>query len=202
MAQEVHDVVGHGLAAIQMQADIAIHLAESRPEQGLTALRAISSASRSALTELREALREADPDSEDAGPPRAPAASLARLGELCARVRAAGIDLAAEILGEQRSLSAPVDLAAYRIVQEALTNIVKHAVTPQASITLAYDSQGITLTVSSRHDGSLIVEGFGLRGIRRRTTQLNGTASIQAGETFSVRVTLPDPVHSSTDGNG
>lgn len=193
MAQEVHDVVGHGLAAIQMQADIAIHLAESRPEQGLTALRAISSASRSALAELREALRDSASSGDESGAPRSPAASLARLDDLCARIRAAGIDLTVVVTGPVRPLSAAADLAAYRIVQEALTNIVKYAPSPQASIALDYDASGLTMKVSSPYDNSPIIEGFGLGGIRRRAAHLGGAVTIRADDDFTVQAFLPDP---------
>lgn len=204
LAQEVHDVVGHGLAAIQMQADIALHLAHSRPEQGFTALRAISSASSSALAELRETLREVVPGTEA---PLAPAAGLARLEDLCSRIRAAGVEVELRISGQPQPLSAAVDLAAYRIVQEALTNIVKHAMSPRALVEIDYlDGDGnagfagagsasgaaVTVTVSSPHDGSAIVEGFGIGGIRRRVAALEGSVTIRAGETLRVQVGLPE----------
>ncbi|ODU06347.1 MAG: hypothetical protein ABS81_04855 [Pseudonocardia sp. SCN 72-86] len=192
IAQEVHDVVGHGLAAIQMQADIALHLAATKPEQGITALRAISTASSAALAELREALREVVPAAGGEQAPRAPAAGLARLDALCERIRAAGVDVHLSISGEPRPLASVVDLAAYRIVQEALTNVVKHAMSPQAAVELAYSDDGITLTVSSPHDGSAIQDGFGIRGIRRRVATLDGTVAIRAGENLRVHVTLPD----------
>lgn len=192
LAQEVHDVVGHGLAAIQMQADIALHLAHSKPEQGLKALEAISAASSSALVELREALRKVVPDGEDGGAPRSPAAGLARLDELCDRIRAAGVDVDLSITGTVRPVAAAVDLAAYRIVQEALTNIVKHAMSPRAVVELMYSTEDLTVGVSSPHDGSAIVEGFGIRGIRRRVASLGGTVAVRAGESLRLHVMLPD----------
>lgn len=192
IAGEVHDVVGHGLSAIQMQADIALHLAHSRPEQGLKALEAISAASSSALLELRETLREVVPGGEGEGAPRTPAAGLSRLDELCDRIRAAGVDVELSIAGTPRPVGAAVDLAAYRIVQEGLTNIVRHAMSPRAVVGLEYSPAGLSVTLTSPHDGSAIVEGFGIRGIRRRVAALGGTVSILVGESLRVHVILPD----------
>lgn len=190
VAQEVHDVVGHGLAAIQMQADIALHLAVSKPEQGITALRAISDASSAALAELREALREVAPAAHHEAS-RAPSAGLAHLAELCARIRTAGVDVHVSIVGEPQPLPAAVDLAAYRIVQESLTNVVKHAVSPQATVELNHRPDALTMTITSPHDGTAIGEGFGIRGIRRRAAGLGGTVTIRAGEELQLRVLLP-----------
>ncbi|WP_181274238.1 sensor histidine kinase [Brevibacterium oceani] len=200
LAQEVHDVVGHGLSAIQMQADIALHLAETKPEQGITALRAISTASSSALVELREALRAVDPaDDGKAAAPRSPAAGLARLDDLCSRIRAAGVEVELRIRGRQRALPAALDLAVYRIVQEALTNVVRHAVSPHAYVAIDHlgdgregGESGVTVTVTSPHDGSAIVEGIGIGGIRRRVTALGGRVTIRAGETLRIQATLPE----------
>lgn len=206
LSQEVHDIVGHGLSAIQMQADIALHLAEAKPEQAITALRAISTASSSALVELREALRAADPDEDGkTAAPRSPAVGLARLDDLCSRIRAAGVEVELRISGRPRPLSAALDLAAYRIVQEALTNVVRHAVSPHADVTIDHlgdggedddggegGESGVTVTVTSPHDGSAIVEGFGIGGIRRRVTALGGTVTVRAGETLRVQATLPE----------
>lgn len=192
VAGEVHDVVGHGLAAIQMQADIALHLAHIRPEQGLKALEAISTASSSALVELREALRELAPGGEGEGAPRVPAAGLSRLDELCDRIRAAGVDVEVSIVGTPRSVAAAVDLAAYRIIQEALTNIVRHAMSPRAVVELEYSPADLSVSVTSPHDGSAIAEGFGIRGIRRRVSSLGGTVAIRVGESLRVHVILPD----------
>jgi signal transduction histidine kinase len=200
IAHEVHDVVGHGLAAIQMQADIALHLASAKPEQGILALRAISAASSAALVELRDALREIVPPDRAQGS-RSPAAGLARLDDLCQRIRTAGVDVRLTVTGEPRRVDDAVDLAAYRIVQESLTNVVKHAVSPRATVELEYSLDGIALTITSPHDGTAVHEGFGIRGIRDRVSTLGGTVAIRAGESLQLRITLPDreSVASSTD---
>lgn len=189
LAHEVHDVVGHGLAAIQMQADIALHVAPSKPEQAARALAAISAASAAALSELRDALSAVAPASgADA---RSPVVGLDRLGELCDRIRAAGVEVRLTATGTARRLHPAVDLAAYRIIQESLTNVVKHAVSPRATVHIDYTAESVTVTVASPHDGTAIREGFGIRGIRRRVGSLDGSLSLRAGETLQLRAVLP-----------
>lgn len=192
IAHEVHDVVGHGLAAIQMQADIALHLAARKPDHGVRALEAISSASAAALAELRDTLRAITPDS-DVREPRAPAASLDHLAELCDRVRATGVEVDVSVSGEPRRLPGDVDLAAYRVVQEALTNVVRHAVVPRASVAVDYAADAVVVTVTSPHDGTEVEEGFGIRGMRRRVTSVAGDLTLDAGEHLVLRAALPDP---------
>ena len=125
LAQEVHDVVGHGLAAIQMQADIALHLRRTRPAQAGEALEAISRASAEALAELRTTLAAIAPSEHDSPESRAPTPGLARLDDLVARVSDAGVTVDAAVTGTRRPLPPSVDLAAYRVLQESLTNVVK-----------------------------------------------------------------------------
>ncbi len=200
VAHEVHDVVGHGLAAIQMQADIALHVARTKPDQAVAALTAISAASAAALAELRDALASVAPEGE--GAQRAPAASLTRLDALCDRIRATGVEVLVRSTGTPRVLPSAIDLAAYRVVQESLTNVVKHAVSPRATVELHYSSDELTLTISSPHDGTAIREGFGLRGIRRRVTSLGGSLSVRAGETMQLRVVFPLPGAPENAGRG
>jgi len=149
VAQEVHDVVGHGLAAITMQAEIALHLLEKEPtkvSQAQEALTAISRTSRESLDELRTTLvavrRGGDADD------RSPAPGLARLDELVARTRAVGVPVTVEIEGPLTALPAAVDLAAYRIVQEALTNVLRHAGAATAEVSLRRDADQLAVTVT------------------------------------------------------
>lgn len=188
VAHEVHDVVGHGLAAIQMQAEVALHLVERKPDQGVRALVAIRAASAAALTELRDTLRSIAPDDLAS---RAPSAGLARLDELCDRTRAAGVDVRLSVTGTAPRLSAAADLAAYRIVQESLTNVVKHARQLRATVEVAYGGNAVAITITSPHDGSPVQEGFGIRGIRRRAASLGGTLDIQTGTSLRLHVVLP-----------
>ena len=133
LAQEVHDVVGHGLAAIQMQADIALHVRRTRPDQTTQAdeaLAAISKASSEALEELRATLAEIRPEAASAEESRGPTPGIAKLDALCERVRAAGVDIDLVVVGEQRLLPPAADLAAYRVLQESLTDVRQTLASP------------------------------------------------------------------------
>jgi signal transduction histidine kinase len=196
LAQEVHDIVGHGLAAIQMQADIALHLGEAKPDQGRLALEAISRASASALAELRATLSSIAPSrvgdtTSGAEQSRAPTPGIDRLEDLCARVGDAGIDVELTINGERRRVSAEVDVAVYRVVQESLTNVLKHAAQPRASVELTYSSGTLALLVTSPHTGDALTEGFGIRGMRRRIEELGGELVVAADEKVHVRAVIP-----------
>ena len=198
LAQEVHDVVGHGLAAIQMQADIALHVRRTRPDQTTQAdeaLAAISKASSEALEELRATLAEIRPEAASAEESRGPTPGIAKLDALCERVRAAGVDIDLVVVGEQRLLPPAADLAAYRILQESLTNVVKHSPHPHAEVKLQYDGDGIIVTVTNRDvEPGQYREGFGIVGMRRRATQLDGTLAAGLGpapDTFQVRAQIP-----------
>jgi signal transduction histidine kinase len=194
LAQEVHDVVGHGLAAIRMQADIALHLQKTKPGQAHVALEAISRASSDALAELRTTLvaispaQAGDPDS------RAPMPGLARVEELRRRVEDAGVTVDLAVHGPPRALPAAADLAAYRILQESLTNVVKHSPHPMATVEIAYRADGVTVTVANQDlAAGDHVEGFGIAGMRRRASHLGGTLTAGPARPgiFEVRATIP-----------
>ena len=189
LAQEVHDVVGHGLAAIQIQADIALHLGDRRPEQARRALTAISAASAEALTELRAALEEIT--GRDAVS-RAPTPGLARVPDLCERVRAAGVAVDLTVEGTPGPLPATADVAAYRVLQEALTNVVKHSAHPRAGVTIGHRPQCVELRVTNQALDTGHVDGFGITGMRRRVEQLGGTLTAGHGTgTFTVHAVIP-----------
>lgn len=197
LAHEVHDVVGHGLAAIQMQADIALHL--GRSEDATTALEAISKAANEALTELRTTLAEIRPGARSgAGPERAPTAGLANLEVLAQRVRSAGCAVDLAIGGAPRPLPDAVDLAAYRVLQESLTNVVKHGAGSSVRVEVGFEPDLVRLRVRNLRvcnprtsDGGLVA-GFGITGMRHRVESLGGR--LEAGpvdESFEVRAELP-----------
>lgn len=194
LSQEVHDVVGHGLAAIQMQADITLHLSAPRPEQTRAALEAISQASGSALEELRSTLAAIHPDRGDAAVSRAPIPGLARAEELCRRVEDAGIRVRFHVEGEPRSLPTAADVAAYRVLQESLTNVIKHSAHQDAGVRIVHTPAAVTVEVTNQNLGPVPVDGIGITGMRRRVTGLGGTFRAgpgPEGSTFQVRATVP-----------
>ena len=132
IARELHDVLAHGIAMINMQAGVAAHVLHERPEQAAQALRTIKATSKQALGELRGilgVLREADE-----GEPREPSPGLSQIDRLIDATSHAGVPAQVRISGPRRPLPAPVDLAAYRIVQESLTNVVRHAAGASAQV--------------------------------------------------------------------
>ncbi|GAB3955689.1 hypothetical protein GCM10027614_65750 [Micromonospora vulcania] len=197
IAQEVHDVVGHGLAAISMQADIALHLLPKRPEQAETALTAISRTSREALDELRVTLGAVRRGAE-----RGPVPGLARLPALRERLAGAGLAVELRTVGAPRDLPAAVDLAAYRVVQEALTNVLRHAGVASAEVTVGYRADELTVEVADHGVGTTFdtvdpagdgTAGHGLAGMRERVAALGGLLDVgpRPGGGFRVHARLP-----------
>src|SRR5690606_7563282 len=134
LAQELHDVLAHHISLINVQASVALHLLDEKPESARPALTAIKEASRESLNELRTALdllRRGEA-------PRKPAPGLADLGELIAGVQASGLLVTLERRGEPREVPAAVGQAAYRIVQEALTNVTRHSKARSARVRIGY----------------------------------------------------------------
>ncbi|MFC3998179.1 sensor histidine kinase [Nocardiopsis sediminis] len=196
IARELHDVIAHNISLINVQAGAAAHGRD--PDQAFAALDAIKRASKDTLRELRGTLgvlRQVD----DAAAPLAPPASLARVGDLAAQTTEAGLPVRLREEGDAVPLPAPVDLAAYRIVQEALTNARRHAVASRAEVTVAYGPHGVSVQVDD--DGratpgaAAAPEGNGLRGMRERATALGGDfhAGPRPEGGFRVRAVLPAP---------
>ncbi|MEV6491412.1 sensor histidine kinase [Actinoplanes sp. NPDC051633] len=195
VAQEVHDVVGHGLAAITMQADIALHVLAKRPgdaAQAEAALTAISRTSRESLDELRVTLgavrRGAEADD------RSPAPGLARLDALIDRTRSVGVPVSVAVEGPVTGLPAAVDLAAYRIVQEAMTNVLRHAGTATAAVRVAVTDAEVEVEVTDTgRGGEIATGGHGLAGMRERVTALGGKLSAGPSPAggFTVHATIP-----------
>ncbi|GIG86529.1 sensor histidine kinase [Plantactinospora endophytica] len=196
IAQEVHDVVGHGLAAINMQAEIALHLLAKRPEQAETALTAISRTSREALDELRVTLSVVR---RDAAVERAPVPGLDQVAALTDRLRRSGLPVTLELTGERRPLAVAVDLAAYRVVQESLTNVLRHAGAATAMVRIGYLPAEVTVEVlDTGHGGAGVAgpgAGHGLTGMRERIGALGGVLEVgpRPGGGFRVFARLPAP---------
>ncbi|MDQ3980484.1 MAG: sensor histidine kinase [Actinomycetota bacterium] len=195
IARELHDVVAHNISLINVQAGVALHLIDQQPEQARTALAAIKQASKEALAELRsvlDVLRQVDEQE-----PRAPAPGLRDVETLVSRAGAAGLDVRVEISGTAHPLPPGVDLAAYRIVQEALTNVVRHAGPAAATVRVAYGDGGVAVQVEDDGRGltsdSSSSGGKGLAGMRERVASLGGRfeAGPRAEGGFRVRAELP-----------
>jgi signal transduction histidine kinase len=175
IARDLHDVLGHHISLINVQAGVALYLMDDDPEQARSALTAIKQSSRDLLREMRSTLGVLR--GVDEQPPHQPVAGLARLDELVEATRAAGLPVTVEIGGEARELPPSVDTAAYRIIQEALTNARKHAGPARASVLLTYTEDGITMRIDDDGTGPVGKSdgGNGLPGMRERATALGGT---------------------------
>ncbi|MEU7422977.1 sensor histidine kinase [Streptomyces sp. NPDC040750] len=202
IAREVHDVVAHTLSVMTVQAAAADDVFTQRPEQARQALRAIETSARSALGELRLLLRAFRPDAgeDEAGEQREPRPSLARLDELAETVRATGLTVHVRREGATDELPAPVDLTAYRIVQEALTNTLRHAAgAGEVSVRVTLEGDCVNVTVvddgrvpqGSGAPGS--GPGRGLVGMRERARLVGGSlrAGPLPGGGFEVAAQLP-----------
>ncbi|MGH3150994.1 MAG: sensor histidine kinase, partial [Streptosporangiaceae bacterium] len=153
IARELHDVVAHTLSVVTFQAGVGRKVGATRPAEALLALRAVEVTGRGALEELRRILgllRDDEPEQ----PSLAPAPGVAELGELAGAVRAAGIPVALLVTGETAALPPAVSLTVYRIVQEALTNVVKHARDAEASVRVGLRPDGVLVTVSDNGRGT------------------------------------------------
>ncbi|MFJ5264136.1 histidine kinase [Streptomyces sp. NPDC088387] len=186
IAREMHDIIGHNLSVITGLADGGRYAAAKSPERAAQALQAIGTTSRQALDELRRLLDILDEDTGTAAEPqRSPQPTLTDLEPLLDGVRKAGLPITLTTKGTPASLPAGRQLTVYRIVQEALTNTLKHAGPgTTAHITLAYETQGaVTLTVTDTGRGTQKLpshsEGKGLPGMHERTSLYGGT--LEAG---------------------
>ncbi len=193
IAQELHDVVAHHISLINVQASTALHLADRQPEQAAPALAAIKDASKEALVELRSIvgiLRQTDESA-----PRQPVAGLDRLEHLVSRTSMAGLEVHTAIHGESRPLPTGLDRAAFRIIQESLTNVVRHAKATTATVRIQYGEESLVIQVddNGRSLAGAPTEGNGIVGMRERATALGGTLATTRTPAGGLRVvaTLP-----------
>jgi signal transduction histidine kinase len=195
IARELHDALGHHLSLINVQSGVALHLNEELPEQVRGSLSAIKQASKEALTELRSVLDILRQDGERA--PRSPSSTLDRLGDLISQAEAAGLKVRTETAGSPRPLPFSVDVAAFRIVQEALTNVARHAGDATATVRISYGPHDVTVQVEDDGRGpgpnDPAGSGRGIIGMRERVGALGG--DLEAGRRpaggFRVRARLP-----------
>ncbi|MFF3171924.1 sensor histidine kinase [Streptomyces sp. NPDC057900] len=190
IARELHDSLTHSISIVKLQAGVAVHLARKRGAEVEPALLAIQEASGEAMRELRATLEVLRTDVVE------PGTGLDRIGELAERARSAGIALAVTVSGDERPLPLAVDRAAYRIVQEALTNVARHAGRARTTVELGYGERVLTVRVEDHGPcvpGDEVTAGTGLTGMRERVTALGGTldAAPRRSGGFSVRAELP-----------
>jgi signal transduction histidine kinase len=195
IARELHDSLTHSISVIKVQAGVAIHLARKRGEEVPDALLAIQEASQDATRELRatlDVLRNT-PDQ----PGSADVSGLDQLPDLVERSRSAGVPATLTVRGEPRVLPPEVNRAAYRIVQEALTNVARHADRASATVRIEYTQYGLTIQVDNGGvrvvPADQPVAGVGLLGMRERVAALGGKlqAAPRPEGGFSVRAEIP-----------
>ncbi|WP_262284051.1 sensor histidine kinase [Micromonospora sp. MA102] len=206
IARDLHDTLTHNISVIKVQAGIAVHLARKHGEEPSSTLLAIQEASSAAMRELRATLDvlRAPSDGDPVG--------LARVDELAQRTRAAGVPVRLTVTGQPGELPAEVDQAGYRVVQEALTNVARHAGPASAEIHVEYAPAQLTVSVTDDGQASPVrpvTPGVGLSGMRERVTGLGGTlrAAARDGGGFTVRATFPlggpvPPARSATGRDG
>ena len=197
IAREMHDVVGHSLAVISLQAGVADHLLETRPDEVRRAITAIRTVSKEALADLRVELALLRGNGSHSGE-RAPAPTLHQLDELVTRMREAGLAVDLDAPANDRRVPDIVAAAAYRIVQESLTNVVRHA-GPAAHARVRIRETETALEVEVVDDGTgaavSTAEGDGVTGMRERASALGGefVAGSGPGGGFRVWASLPWP---------
>jgi signal transduction histidine kinase len=194
IARELHDSLTHSISVIQVQAGVAVHLARKRGEDVPPALLAIQEAGADAVRELRATLTVLRSEADGDG------SGLSQLDSLVARARAAGLPVTVTVTGAERPLPPEADQAAYRIVQEALTNVSRHAGHACASVHLHYAPEILSIQVDDDGKGTVSSAGIrpsspglGLVGMRERVSALGGhlRAGPQDGGGFQVRAELP-----------
>ncbi len=185
IAREIHDVLGHSLSVISMRAGIALHVAERNPGQAVEALTAIRDISKQALAELRTTL--------DAIKDRHPVTDPARIRELVESIRATGQPVELIITGDPSQVGAATAHAVYRIVQEALTNVMRHAAGARATVRLDYTPEEVALSVIDDGRGTPGRPGNGITGMRERAEALHGRFACgpEPRGGFAVRARLP-----------
>ena len=197
IARELHDVLAHSISMINVQAGVALELMDERPEQARASLATIKQASKDALVEVQAVLGALRQAGEQVA--TAPAPGLADLDRLVSGARAAGFDVAVHTDGTPRQLPAGADLAAFRILQESLTNVVRHSAATTVTVTIGYGADRLTVEViDDGRSGAggrspATGGGNGIAGMRERAQALGGELdarrSLAGG--FRVRATLP-----------
>jgi signal transduction histidine kinase len=201
IARELHDVFGHTMATISVQAGVGLHVIDQRPGQAREALATIKKICDDGLTDVKTILgilRSDTPAEERFEQPRAPRGGLDRLAELLDTAEGAGLRVELDVDGHPRPLPAPVDLAAYRIIQEALTNVLRHAEAKTVRLVLKHEPSRLLIRIRDdgpAHSTTEAPFGHGIDGMRERARALSGrlTAGPHPEGGFEVRAELPVP---------
>ncbi|WP_052850325.1 sensor histidine kinase [Streptomyces avicenniae] len=199
IARELHDMVAHSIGVIALQAGAARRVIDTQPEGAREALNSIEITGRETLSGLRRmlgALRESGPQDGPSSAPLAPQPGLAELGRLAADTTAAGVRVDVRWRGEAAALPPEIDMSAYRIVQEAVTNVVRHAGTDACRVTIDRAGEGLAIEVRDAGRGPTASPGagYGLVGMRERVELLHGEFSAGAAPGGGFRVTARLPV--------
>ena len=220
IARELHDVVAHHVSLMAVQSEAAASLLPGRPGEAAKSVEIIGQTARQALTELRRLLGVLRGPADAGGrAATSPSPSISELGEVLEQVRQAGIAVNLRVEGTPSKLSPGVDLTAYRIVQEALTNTVRHSGAGEAAVTVRYEPGYVTVSVTDTGDGAVAVTlgrqarqaragpsdgagaalaaqgGFGVAGIAERVASCGGRLTVGPGDAggFAVTARLPAP---------
>ncbi|GLX04867.1 hypothetical protein Misp03_17940 [Microbispora sp. NBRC 16548] len=204
IARELHDMVAHSIGIIAIQAGVGSRVIETQPSEAGEALRTIEATSRQTLSSLRRtlvALRQADGGAIGSErSPLAPSPGLANVEQLAAATGDSGVRVDVRRSGRQRPLPADIDLAAYRIVQEALTNVIRHADTGYCRVAIDFGDEELSVEVVDDGRGATgngTAQGFGIVGMRERVGLLGGHLSAgprpEGGFRVAARLPLPEP---------
>jgi signal transduction histidine kinase len=200
IARELHDVIAHSMSVIAVQSAVGNHVIDSQPAEARHALAAIEATSRSALTEMRRLLGVLRQEGEPRGS-LTPAPGLADLASLAGQVQDAGLKVWINVDGQPGAIPAGIDLSAYRIIQEALTNVIKHGAVSAADVTISYRPDSVTVEVTDQGAGAPPAQvpaprtgsGHGIIGMRERVTVFGGEFTAGPGPDggFRVRACFP-----------
>ncbi|MGX1808885.1 sensor histidine kinase [Nocardia sp. NPDC055321] len=199
IARELHDVLAHSLSLINVQSSVALELFDRKPEQAATALAAIKTASKDALGEVNSLLRSIRGGTATVSAPVTPTVGIGDLEALTGPARTAGVQVRTIVTGTVRRLPAVVEVAAARIVQEALTNVVRHAPGASVLVTIRYSAERLFVCVENTPPARAATEtsggGHGIRGMTERANALGGRLAAAPKPDGGFRVEARLPAH-------